>query len=71
MLYLYCMFFFLVGFVCCLNEHYPFQLGFGTINFAYLFYYLVYFYYYLWDSLHFLILFKGFTILLLEINFQF
>ena len=64
-------FFFWVGFVCCLNEHYPFQLGFGMINFAYLFYYLVYFYYYLWNSLHFLILFKGSTILLSEINFQF
>ena len=59
--------FFWVGFVCCLNL--PFQIRFGMVNFVNLFYYLVYFYYYLKILLYFLILFKGPTILLSEINF--
>ena len=44
--------------------------GFNKNYFASLFYHLVYFCYYLWATLHFLILFMGFNILF-QLTFTF
>ena len=45
-------------------------VSFDMINFANLFYYLAYFCYYLWASLHFLILFID-SIVLFQLTFTF
>ena len=45
------------------SKYIDMKCPFGMINFANLFYYSAYFCYYLWVSLHFLVLFMGLTIL--------